>query len=223
MSRKGCAVLRFRRICGFLITRFERISLTALSTKSVVRHVGAAHSSQRVTAGMKIFGQIADMPPGGRRTPDIADVTEVEPIRQFRQAAETGAQTTGPKLPLGAIGIANSEDAKVGGWSRPRRSHPPRARRARSAWSVPPVEDERRLGHDPSLRLSAVLDRLQYIPQIGATACPLIGARVIEYNAQYQLHRCLTQRRSGAIGEACSHWMDCSLSGSATRYRLSQA
>ena len=34
-SRKGCTVHLFHRICCFLIMRFDKISLTALSTKAV--------------------------------------------------------------------------------------------------------------------------------------------------------------------------------------------
>jgi hypothetical protein len=92
-SRKGCKVHRFHRICCFLIMRFDKISLTALSTNAV--EIGSPscrrRPHQRATVCMKIFDQIGNLPSGGDCAAHVADVNGVKPVHQFRQAAEAGA------------------------------------------------------------------------------------------------------------------------------------
>jgi len=108
---------------------------------------------QRMLVCMKISDQIIDVLPGGHCTADITDMTAIEPIRQFRQAAETGTRTTLPELLLGAFEIANSVGTKVG-VRRGRTDAPGRLQGVLKAHGdVPPVEDDSRVGHDLSLHL----------------------------------------------------------------------
>jgi len=62
---------------------------------------------------MKIFDEIGNMPSGGDCAARVVDVNGVKPVRQFRQAPETGTRTSAPELPLGAFEIANRIDVEA--------------------------------------------------------------------------------------------------------------
>ena len=69
---------------------------------------------QSETVCMKVFDQVVDVSPNCVRAPHVTNVGGVKPMRQMRQAPETGARTTVPKLPLGAVEIADWMAAETG-------------------------------------------------------------------------------------------------------------
>src|SRR5208337_2129554 len=69
---------------------------------------------QRLLVGIKIFDEINDASSGSCCTTNIAGVALVEPVRQPRQPAETGARSSVPESPLGLSEITNNIALKMG-------------------------------------------------------------------------------------------------------------
>ena len=68
---------------------------------------------QRETVCMKVFDQVVDVSPNCVRAPHVTNVGGVKPMRQMRQAPETGARDRA-KAPLGAVEIADWMAAETG-------------------------------------------------------------------------------------------------------------
>ncbi len=108
---------------------------------------------QRATVGVKVFDQIVNMPSSCIRATRVADVSGAKPMGQTRQAPETGARTSVPKLPLCASKIADRMIAEVGA-GRTRAQSTRRLQGVLKAHGdMPPVENDRCLRNDLTLQL----------------------------------------------------------------------